>query len=96
MTYSNVVDLLGSSADSLLTHRCETIPREQLHVPGPRFVDEVLLPSNRSPQVLKSLASIFGHGRLAHTGYLSILPVDQGIEHTAGASFAREKEFLCC
>ena len=94
MTYSNVVDLLGSSADSLLMHRCETIPRERLHVPGPRFIDEVLLPSNRSPQVLKSLASIFGHGRLAHTGYLSILPVDQGIEHTAGASFAPNPSYF--
>ncbi len=88
MAYSNVVDLLDVQADNLLTHRCETIPKEQLHVPHPRLVDEVFLPSNRNPQVLKSLAHIFGHGRLSNTGYVSILPVDQGIEHTAGASFA--------
>ena len=88
MAYSNVVDLLGAQAAHLLTHRCETIPKEQLHVPHPRLVDEVFLPSNRNPQVLKSLAHIFGHGRLSNTGYVSILPVDQGIEHTAGASFA--------
>lgn len=88
MAYSNVVDLLDAQADNLLTHRCETIPKEQLHVPHPRLVDEVFLPSNRNPQVLKSLAHIFGHGRLSNTGYVSILPVDQGIEHTAGASFA--------
>jgi fructose-bisphosphate aldolase, class I len=88
MFYNNVVALLGTQADNLLTHRCETIPKAQLHLPSPGFVDEVFLPSSRNPQVLKSLASIFGHGRLANTGYLSILPVDQGVEHTAGASFA--------
>lgn len=88
MSYQNIVTLLGTQAESLLMHRCESILKEQLHLPSASFVDEVFLPSNRNPQVLKSLASIFGHGRLAHTGYLSILPVDQGIEHTAGASFA--------
>lgn len=88
MSYQNIVTLLGTQAESLLMHRCEAILKEQLHLPSASFVDEVFLPSNRNPQVLKSLASIFGHGRLAHTGYLSILPVDQGIEHTAGASFA--------
>ena len=88
MSYHNIVALLGTKADSLLMHRCEPILKEQLHLPSTSFVDEIFLPSNRNPQVLKSLASIFGHGRLAHTGYLSILPVDQGIEHTAGASFA--------
>jgi fructose-bisphosphate aldolase, class I len=88
MSYQNIVTLLGTQAESLLMHRCESILKEQLHLPSASFIDEVFLPSNRNPQVLKSLASIFGHGRLAHTGYLSILPVDQGIEHTAGASFA--------
>ena len=88
MSYQNIVTLLGTQAESLLMHRCESILKEQLHLPSASFVDEVFLPSNRNPQVLKSLARIFGHGRLAHTGYLSILPVDQGIEHTAGASFA--------
>jgi len=88
MSYNNVVALLGTKADNLLMHHCETISKAQLHLPSPGFVDEIFLPSNRNPQVLKSLASIFGHGRLANTGYLSILPVDQGVEHTAGASFA--------
>lgn len=88
MSYNNVVTLLGASAEELLSHRCETIPKAQLSLPNPNVVDEVFMPSNRSTQVLKSLAALFGHGRLAHTGYLSILPVDQGVEHTAGASFA--------
>lgn len=88
MSYGNILSLLGTQAENLLTHRCETIAQERLHLPGPSFVEEVFLPSNRNPQVLKSLATLFGHGRLAHTGYLSILPVDQGVEHTAGASFA--------
>ncbi len=88
MPHNNVVALLGTKADNLLTHHCETISKAQLHLPSPGFVDEIFLSSNRNPQVLKSLANIFGHGRLANTGYLSILPVDQGVEHTAGASFA--------
>ncbi len=88
MSYSNILSLLGTKAENLLTHRCETIAQERLHLPSPSFVEEIFLPSNRNPQVLKSLATLFGHGRLAHTGYLSILPVDQGVEHTAGASFA--------
>ncbi|MCU0318160.1 MAG: class I fructose-bisphosphate aldolase [Amoebophilaceae bacterium] len=88
MSYQNIVALLGDRAESLLTHRCDFILKEQLHLPSASFVDEVFLSSNRNPQVLKSLASIFKHGRLAHTGYLSILPVDQGVEHTAVASFS--------
>ena len=88
MAHSNVVDLLGSKADHLLNHRCETITKEQLYLPSPSFVDEIFGGSNRSPQVMKSLAQLWSTGRLAYTGYLSILPVDQGIEHTAGASFA--------
>ena len=94
MAYSNVVALLGPQAEHLLTHRCETIPKEALHLPSPGFIDEVWLLSNRNPQVRKSLASIFGAGRLAHTGYLSILPVDQGVEHTAGASFALNPSYF--
>jgi class I fructose-bisphosphate aldolase len=88
MSYDNIVSLLGTKAENFLGHRCETISQAQLHLPGPNFVEEIFLPSNRNPQVLKSLATLFGHGRLANTGYLSILPVDQGVEHTAGASFA--------
>lgn len=94
MTYNDIVALLGSQAEGLLTHHCETISQTQLHLPSPNFLDEVFLPSNRNPQVLKSLANIFGHGRLAHTGYLSILPVDQGVEHTAGASFALNPSYF--
>lgn len=83
-----IASLLSEDTDSLLDHKCETIPKELLHKPEPDFVDRIFANSNRNPQVLRSLSAIFGHGRLANTGYLSILPVDQGIEHTAGASFA--------
>ena len=88
MTYTEIEALLGQEATSLLTYQSPTIPRSQLHLPSPDFIDNIFLPSNRPPQVLKSLAYLWGHGRLANTGYLSILPVDQGIEHGAGASFA--------
>lgn len=94
MVHSNVADLLGSQADHLLNHCCEAIPKEQLHLPSPQFVDDIFGRSNRSPQVLKSLAQLFGTGRMAHTGYLSILPVDQGVEHTAGASFAPNPRYF--
>jgi len=80
--------LLGAEARGLLEHACKTVPRELLHLPGPDFVERVLIPSDRPIPVLRNLQSVFGHGRLAGTGYLSILPVDQGIEHSAGASFA--------
>jgi fructose-bisphosphate aldolase, class I len=80
--------LLGSEAEDLLGHKCVTIAKEQLHLPGPDFIERVFEPSDRPIPVLRSLQSLFGHGRLAGTGYLSILPVDQGIEHSAGASFA--------
>jgi len=85
---SEIRAYLGSDADSLLTHVCTGIPKESLNLPGPDFVDRVWAGSDRNPQVLRSLQELFGHGRLAGTGYLSILPVDQGIEHSAGASFA--------
>ncbi len=84
----DIEELLGAEAQELLTHRCETIPANLLHLPGPDFVDRVWATSDRSPQVLRSLQALFNHGRLSGTGYLSILPVDQGIEHSAGASFA--------
>ncbi|MCS7188611.1 MAG: class I fructose-bisphosphate aldolase [Bacteroidia bacterium] len=87
-SYDDVVYLLGDEADSLLNHVCNTIPKEMLHLPGPDFVDRVWGISDRSPQVLRSLQALFSHGALAGTGYLSILPVDQGVEHSAGASFA--------
>jgi class I fructose-bisphosphate aldolase len=86
--------LLGNAAKTLLDHQCKTIPKEQLHLPGPDFVDRVYAQTDRSTSVLRSLAEIFKHGRLARTGYVSILPVDQGIEHSAGASFAPNPEYF--
>lgn len=83
-----VNELLGGDAKGLLEHTCRTIPSEQLHLPGPDFVDRVWQMSDRPTPVLRSLQQIFDHGRLGGTGYVSILPVDQGIEHSAGASFA--------
>jgi class I fructose-bisphosphate aldolase len=83
-----IQSLLGAEADDLLKHKCEGFSKESLHLPGPDFIDRVWVMSDRSPGVLRSLASLFGHGRLAGTGYLSILPVDQGVEHSAAASFA--------
>lgn len=87
-------ELLGAEADRLLGHECQTIERSRLNLPGPDFVDRVCAASDRNPRVLRSLQSIFDHGRLAETGYLSILPVDQGVEHTAGASFAVNPDYF--
>src|SRR5213593_3944456 len=84
----HIEELLGESARYLLDHKCKTIPKEQLHLPGPDFVERVWLGSDRKAPVLRCLQVLFDHGRLRGTGYLSILPVDQGIEHSAGASFA--------
>ena len=83
-----IAEYLGAEADSLLNHRCESISREDLALPGPDFAERVWLDSDRSPQVIRSLQQIYDSGRLGGTGYVSILPVDQGIEHSAGASFA--------
>ena len=83
-----ITDLLGDEASSLLGHRCQTVDKSLLHLPGPDFLDRVFVPSDRNSTTLRNLHAIFTHGRLAGTGYLSILPVDQGIEHSAGASFA--------
>lgn len=83
----NIKELLGSDA-ALLDHECKTISKNDLHLPGPDFVDRIWKDSDRSPQVLRNMQAIFNNGKLAGTGYLSILPVDQGIEHAAGASFA--------
>ncbi|REJ76026.1 MAG: class I fructose-bisphosphate aldolase [Acidobacteria bacterium] len=86
--YSKIQELLGDDAETLLGHTCSTIPRDQLHVPGGDFVDRVWIESDRRPAVLRSIQTLLDNGRLAGTGYLSILPVDQGIEHSGGASFA--------
>lgn len=87
-----IVEILGG--DELLRHKCKTIDRSRLHLPGPDFVDRVYASSDRNPQVLRSLQTMFDHGRLGGTGYLSILPVDQGIEHSAGASFAKNPAYF--
>ncbi|MGL4599743.1 MAG: class I fructose-bisphosphate aldolase, partial [Bacteroidia bacterium] len=88
MSIQKITELLGNQADSLLNHTSKTISKDQLHLPGADFVDRIFTQTNRSPQVLRSLQALYGHGRLANTGYVSILPVDQGIEHSAGASFS--------
>lgn len=88
MANNKIVELLGADADSLLNHECKTIDKSMLHAPSPSHVDDIWMPSNRNVQTLRSLQTILGTGRLANTGYVSILPVDQGIEHSAGASFA--------
>jgi len=87
-TISRIEELLGNDAPSLLNHQCKAIDKGTLNLPGPDFVDRSFIGSNRSPQVLRSLQALYGSGRLANSGYMSILPVDQGIEHSAAASFA--------
>ena len=85
---SKVTDLLGKDAAFYLEHECKTIDKQLLHLPGKDVIDTVWAESDRNIRTLESLQQLFSHGRLADTGYLSILPVDQGIEHSAGASFA--------
>ncbi len=94
LTTTRIEELLGDEADSLLNHTCQTVPKEQLHLPGPDFVDRVWRDSDRNPQVLRSMQQLFDHGRLGGTGYLSILPVDQGVEHAGGASFAKNPAYF--
>jgi class I fructose-bisphosphate aldolase len=93
-TMNRVEEILGQDASYLLEHRCQTVPASQLHLPGPDFVDRVWALSDRSPRVLRSLQSLYGSGRLAGTGYVSILPVDQGVEHSAGASFSTNPAYF--
>jgi class I fructose-bisphosphate aldolase len=88
MTYGEMISLAGKEHESLFTHVCDSVPKENLQLPSPTFVEQVYADSNRSIQTLRNLALMFNTGRLAGTGYLSILPVDQGVEHSAGASFA--------
>jgi class I fructose-bisphosphate aldolase len=85
---TQILELLGADAEALLSHECRGIPRDMLHLPGPDFVGRVMAQTDRSPVVLRNMQAILDTGRLAGSGYLSILPVDQGIEHSAGASFA--------
>ncbi|MCB9522651.1 MAG: class I fructose-bisphosphate aldolase [Myxococcales bacterium] len=91
---SKTIELLGAEAEALLSHKSTAIPAETLHLPGADFIDRVLVPTDRPVAVLRNLRSLFDHGRLAGTGYTSILPVDQGIEHTAGASFALNPRYF--
>ncbi len=84
-----ITQLLGEQASSLLEHECKTISKDLLHIPGPDWIERIFVPSDRNPRVLGNFQRLYGTGRLAGTGYLSILPVDQGIEHSAGASFAK-------
>lgn len=94
MDISKIQELLGDKADTLLNHQSKTISKDVLHLPGPDFTERVWLHSNRTPQVLRSINAIYNTGRLAGTGYVSILPVDQGIEHSAGASFAKNPAYF--
>jgi len=88
MTITEITGLIGKENESLLTHTCTTISKDHLHLPSPGFIDTIFSASNRNEQTLRNLAALYNTGRLAGTGYLSILPVDQGVEHSAGASFA--------
>ncbi len=90
----SIEELLGDEAENLLTHNCETISKDKLHLPGPSYVDDILESSDRSPRVLRNLQTLLNNGRLGGTGYLSILPVDQGVEHSGGASFAPNPDYF--
>jgi fructose-bisphosphate aldolase, class I len=94
LTLNRIEELLGKDARALLDHTSRTIPKDQIHLPSPDFVDRVWSISDRPTRVLRSLQALFDNGRLAGTGYLSILPVDQGIEHSAGASFAPNPQYF--
>lgn len=89
-----IESILGDEASDLLSHTCTTITKDRIAAPGPDFIDQVTSQSDRSPRVLRSLAELYGSGRLAGTGYVSILPVDQGIEHSGGASFAKNPDYF--
>ncbi len=91
---SKVEEILGADGADLLQHQCKTIPKEHIHLPGPDYVDRAYGLSDRPTRVLGSLQSLLNHGRLGKTGYVSILPVDQGIEHSAGASFAKNPAYF--
>ncbi len=94
MSLATIEKLLKDKSQSLLTHVCKTVPKEKLHIPGPDFVDRIFSHSDRNIRVLCNLQRLFNHGRLGGSGYLSLLPVDQGIEHSAGASFAKNPEYF--
>ncbi|MDB5288967.1 MAG: fbaB, partial [Phycisphaerales bacterium] len=91
---ASIEELLGKEAGDLLSYKAKGFPKEMLHLPGPDFVDRVVSVTDRTPPVLRNFQQFLRHGRLAGTGYVSILPVDQGIEHSAGASFAPNPEYF--
>jgi len=93
-SFDRIVQLLGSEADSLLGHECKTIAKERIHAPGPDFLDRIFSQTDRNNKVMVNLQRLYGTGRLANTGYLSILPVDQGVEHSGGASFAKNPDYF--
>lgn len=92
--YSSIEKILGKDAEHLLAHECKTIPKEKLHIPSPKFIEDVFSLSDRSEKVIKNFKKLRDTGRLKKTGYYSILPIDQGIEHSAGASFAKNPEYF--
>ncbi len=91
---TDISKMLGDESDSLLNHVCKTMPKDHFQLPGPDFIDQVMALSDRKPSVLRNLQALYDHGRLAGSGYLSLLPVDQGVEHSAGASFAPNPMFF--
>lgn len=93
-SYDEIQKILGDKAEYFLGHSCKTVSKDRLHIPSHDWVERIFAPSDRNNRVLRSLQALFNHGRLARTGYLSILPVDQGIEHTAGASFAKNPDYF--
>lgn len=94
LAVKSIEEMLGDEAEDLLNHECETISKDKLHLPGPDFIDRVWINSDRNPRVLRNLQTLFENGRLNGTGYLSILPVDQGVEHSGGASFAPNPDYF--
>ncbi len=90
----SIEELLGDEAEDLLTHKCETISKDKLYLPSGSYVDDVWYQSDRNPRVLRNLQALLDHGRLGGTGYTSILPVDQGVEHSGGASFAPNPDYF--
>ncbi len=94
LSIEKIEELLGSDAKSLLTHECKTIPKKNLHLPSEKYLDEIFIPSDRNNNTLRNLQWLFNSGRLGGKGFLNILPVDQGIEHSAGASFAPNPQYF--
>jgi len=94
MTTTDLMELIGPENEDLLTHRCTTVAKDKLHLPSPEMISDIYSHTNRNAQTLRSLATLFNHGRLSGSGYLSILPVDQGVEHSAGASFAANPDYF--